>query len=242
MRKSSAYGVFDFGLSLLPIGINDNQAVEVYRVDNNANQIFSAAQITDGTLAAFCNGTSGVTSIVFDRYGNNNAIQTDPLLRPILFENGSLVTENGQPSLKMDGGHLVLTNNLSVGNLLLVMQTGSNDFFISSNASSQDYRQRVSNQELDIAGSRFDFSPSGLDNAGSKINLFQIDAFNNIAKFNNLNPASTISISNLFIDQIGIRQDGANFTMKKFSSMFNVNSDTDLSEVISDLNSKYTLF
>jgi len=74
--------------------------VRVRRSSDNAEQDFTSAEITDGTLATFCSGTDGFVAIWYDQSGNsNNAVQTAALTQPKIVSNGNITLLNGKPYL-----------------------------------------------------------------------------------------------------------------------------------------------
>lgn len=74
--------------------------VRVRRSDNNAEQDFTATEITDGTLETFVGANDGFVTTWYDQSGNsNNALQSTATLQPKLVTNGVLELENGKPCL-----------------------------------------------------------------------------------------------------------------------------------------------
>jgi len=78
--------------------------VRVRRSSDNAEQDFTASQITDGTLVSFCGTGDGLVTTWYDQSGNSNdATQTTASEQPRIVTAGVLVTENGRPALGFDG-------------------------------------------------------------------------------------------------------------------------------------------
>ena len=92
------------GYSLRNLKSTTTNVVKIRRSSDNAEQDFTAAQITDGTLLAFT-GTGltndGFVTIWYDQSGNgNNATQTTANLQPKLVSAGSVILEGGKPTLE----------------------------------------------------------------------------------------------------------------------------------------------
>tara|TARA_X000000950_G_scaffold270552_1_gene350474 strand:+ start:316 stop:1200 length:885 start_codon:yes stop_codon:yes gene_type:complete len=90
------------GYSLRDIGANGGAVVRV-RNDSTSEQDFTASEVSDGTLASFCNGVGvgdGFVSIWYDQSGNgNHATQTTNQYQPKIVDGGVVVKSNNQPTL-----------------------------------------------------------------------------------------------------------------------------------------------
>jgi len=75
--------------------------VRVRRSDNNAEQDFTTAQITDGTLVAFVGaGNDGLVTTWYDQSGNDNhATQATAGNQPKIVDSGALVLNNGKAAV-----------------------------------------------------------------------------------------------------------------------------------------------
>ena len=92
------------GYSLRNLKSTTTNVVKIRRSSDNAEQDFTAAEITDGTLTTFT-GTGltndGFVTIWYDQSGNgNNATQTTANLQPKLVSAGSVILEGGKPTLE----------------------------------------------------------------------------------------------------------------------------------------------
>jgi viroplasmin and RNaseH domain-containing protein len=77
--------------------------VRVRRSSDNAEQDFTATQITDGTLTSFTGANDGYVTIWYDQSGNsNNASQTAAANQPKLVSSGVVELDNGKPCLNYD--------------------------------------------------------------------------------------------------------------------------------------------
>jgi len=91
--------------SLRDLSVRRNApVVRVRRSSDNAEQDFTATQITDGTLAAFCGAGDGFVRTWYDQSGNNrHAQQTTTSLQPTIVSSGSLLLDGGKPSISHSG-------------------------------------------------------------------------------------------------------------------------------------------
>jgi len=81
-------------------------AIRVRRASDNAEQDigFSNNELDTTSLASFCSGTNGFVTTWYDQSGNGyNATQTTAAYQPQIVSSGSVITENGKPSVQFDG-------------------------------------------------------------------------------------------------------------------------------------------
>lgn len=90
-------------IHLKDLGLGTTNVVRVRRDSDDAEQDFSATQITDGSLATFCGAGNGFVTIGYDQQGLYNAIQTTLNYQPKIVDSGSLIIEDGHPVIKFDG-------------------------------------------------------------------------------------------------------------------------------------------
>jgi len=77
--------------------------VRVRRSNDNTEQDFSAAEITDGTLTTFTGANDGFVTTWYDQSGNSvNAAQTTATRQPKIVDSGVVILENNNPSIKFD--------------------------------------------------------------------------------------------------------------------------------------------
>lgn len=90
-------------------------AIRVRRSSDNAEQDigFTAQNILDtSTLTSFCGANNGFITTWYDQSGNGrNATQTTAANQPILVLTGSVINENGKPTLQFDGSNDGFTIN-----------------------------------------------------------------------------------------------------------------------------------
>jgi hypothetical protein len=78
--------------------------VRVRRSSDNAEQDFTAAQVTNGTLTTFCGAGNGFVQTWYDQSGNaRHATQTTTANQPQIVSSGSLVQESFKPALSFNG-------------------------------------------------------------------------------------------------------------------------------------------
>lgn len=93
-----------YSLSQLRTG-SELSVVRVRRSSDNTEQDFTAAQVTNGTLATFCGAGDGFVSTWYDQSGNGrNVIQPTTGSQPKIVSSGTLVTHNSQPAIDTNGG------------------------------------------------------------------------------------------------------------------------------------------
>jgi hypothetical protein len=89
--------------------------VTVRRSSDDAEQDFTAAEVADGTLAAFCGAGDGFVKTWFDQSGNaRNASQATTTAQPQIVDNGVVVTEEGKPALQFDGVDDAIVSSYSI--------------------------------------------------------------------------------------------------------------------------------
>ena len=94
-----------YSLRLLRSDYNGN-CVTVRRASDNATQNigFVDDELDVASLETFCSGTDGFVTTWFDQSGNgNNAVQTTASAQPKIVSSGSVILENGKPTIEFDG-------------------------------------------------------------------------------------------------------------------------------------------
>ena len=108
----------------------NSAVVRVRRSNDNAEQDFTATEVSDGTLAAWVGaGNDGFVRTWYDQSSNgNNATQSTAATQPTIVSNGSLVTEGGKPAISFNSDVLQrIGNSLSfpVFTFSVVKSTGN---------------------------------------------------------------------------------------------------------------------
>jgi len=119
--------------------------VRVRRDNDNAEQDFTAAEVSDGTLAAWVGaGNDGFVRTWYDQSGNgNNAQQAIAARQPKIVDNGALVAEGGKTAIDFDGSNDGLDTATTVAN------AGDTTVFVISKADeSEDAFRFVAGQWL----------------------------------------------------------------------------------------------
>jgi len=87
-------------------------AIEVRRASDNATQDigFVNNELDVTSLESFCSGTNGFVTTWYDQSGNgNDATQTTASAQPQIVSSGSVINENGKPSVQFDGSDDYMT-------------------------------------------------------------------------------------------------------------------------------------
>jgi hypothetical protein len=101
------YGGAAAAYSLRNLSIyNTSPVVRVRRSSDSTEADFTAAQISDGSLASWVGaGNNGFVRTWYDQTGNNrNATQSSASIQPTIVSSGSLVTHSGKPAVSFTGG------------------------------------------------------------------------------------------------------------------------------------------
>ena len=97
--------------SLRDLGLGAEQVVRVRRSTDNAEEDFSATEITDGTLTTFCGVGNGFVSVWYNQTGDANAIQPTASRQPRIVNAGVLETKLGKPAIYMTSGINLFLND-----------------------------------------------------------------------------------------------------------------------------------
>ena len=102
--------------SLRSLSSRTTNVIRGRRISDNAEQDFTAAQITDGTLAAFAGTGDCFLSAWFDQSGNGNDLTQAVAVEQIkIVSAGVVLVSNGLPAVKGDGSStsMVMDSTLS---------------------------------------------------------------------------------------------------------------------------------
>jgi hypothetical protein len=103
-------------------------AIRVRRASDNTEQNigFVNNELDTASLTSFCSGTNGFVTTWYDQSGNGyNATQTTAGNQPQIVSSGSVITENGNPSVKFDG----TDDNLDANTLSTLFSGISKNYF-----------------------------------------------------------------------------------------------------------------
>jgi len=91
--------------SLRDIGAVGGAVVRVRRSSDDAEEDFSANQVSSGAVEAFVGGSNdGFVEVLYDQSGNfRHAIQETATNQPKIVSSGSLITVNSKPAITFDG-------------------------------------------------------------------------------------------------------------------------------------------
>ena len=91
--------------------------VTVRRSSDNAEEDFTASEVADGTLAAFCGAGDGFVKQWWDQSGNaRHAVAAADANEPQIVDSGVVVREEGKPAIDFDGTDDSLSADLSDAN------------------------------------------------------------------------------------------------------------------------------
>ena len=104
------------GYSLRVLKSDAVYVAKIRRSSDNVEQDFTAAEITDGTLATFCAATDGYVVTWYDQSGSGNHLtQGTASAQPQIVSSGVVNLVNGMPTLDFDGtSHFLQTGVLSI--------------------------------------------------------------------------------------------------------------------------------
>lgn len=93
--------------SLRQLRAGATNVVRVRRSSDNAEQDFTAAQITNGTLTTFCGAGNGFVRTWYDQTANGfHVAQTVAASQPQIVSSGSLILKGTRPSLQFSASRL----------------------------------------------------------------------------------------------------------------------------------------
>ena len=97
----------------------EGSAIEVRRASDNATQDigFVNNELDTSTLSTFCSGTNGFVTTWYDQSGNGyDATQTTASNQPQIVSSGSVINENGKPTVQFDGSNDIMSLNTVANN------------------------------------------------------------------------------------------------------------------------------
>ncbi|WP_445714081.1 hypothetical protein [Flavobacterium sp.] len=96
--------------SLQQLSSSTTKVVRVRRSSDNSEQNFTATQITDGTLLAFCGVGNGFVTTIYDQVGTNHFTQSNASRQGTIVISGALLLLNSKPviirSTDDNGGYI----------------------------------------------------------------------------------------------------------------------------------------
>jgi len=92
-----------YSYSLRQLSSTVTSVVRVRRSSDNTEQDFTAAEITDGTLASFCGVGEGFVAKWYDQSNSADVYNLTALQQPKIVSGGSVILENGKPCMEFDG-------------------------------------------------------------------------------------------------------------------------------------------
>ena len=127
------YGGAAAAYSLRSLSKDTTDVVRVRRSSDNAEDDFTADEITDGTLLAWVGNTAsdnGFVTTWYDQSGNgNNATQATASQQPQIVSAGSLIFSNGYTVIQYDGTNDNLSTSLTATGTMLMGGSDGTDFY-----------------------------------------------------------------------------------------------------------------
>jgi hypothetical protein len=121
--------------------------VTVRRSSDDAEDSFTAGEVVDGTLAAFCGAGDGFVYQWWDQSGNgNHAVAPADSNEPQIVDSGVVITEEGKPAIEWplgaSGLQLVISSAVPAASTIFVataLSTGITPFISNTVASGSGY-------------------------------------------------------------------------------------------------------
>jgi hypothetical protein len=172
-----------YSLRQLRTGVTS--VVRVRRSSDNTESDFTAAQVTDGTLASWVGaGGNGFVRTWYDQSGNGfHLAQTSASNQPQIVSGGTVITKGSRSSIKFDGSTNNDTNNDRLVNASISVAQPATHFLVGSRDSAT--------QNADIFFESFNDTGHALLNAGSTETPNQSWVFASGANLSTATPATT---------------------------------------------------
>lgn len=248
--------------SLRKLSSSTTNVVRVRRDSDDTEQDFSADEINDGTLTTFVGSGDGFISIIYDQSGNsNNGVQTNNSSQPKIVESGSLVLDNGKPSMLFSGGQsfdftpFEIDKSNGFHSFYINTYLGQNNHrIISMVGLTQDYTTLgvlVSTRQYGLNGENIITLGSSLNGSGvNELNVYKSNSTSNTILRNGnqlgTSPNSSTSVFTPSFAKIGdAAQGGSNTSANgriKEIIIFNNNQDNNDSDIQSDMNVYYSVY
>ena len=109
--------------------LSDPAVVRVRRSSDNAEQDFTATEVSDGTLATWVGaGNNGFVRTWYDQSGNGrHATQASTASQPQIVSNGALLAKNLRPTINFDGSDDFLANTTAINQQITLFIVCSTD-------------------------------------------------------------------------------------------------------------------
>jgi hypothetical protein len=201
-------------------------AIRVRRASDNTEQDigFVDNELDTSALTTFCSGTDGFVETWYDQSGNaNDATQSTAANQPQIVSSGSVILENGKPSVQFDGSNDVLNltlftaSNYSHFSVMTKISTGTTAISL-GNTGGQSVGVAFENNWYESAGGTF---LSGGYTNNTNQNLFSvIKSGNNVSDFVFTQNTTTLTgfsgsgFTSINIQSIGARPSGLFGTQK----------------------------
>ncbi|HUW45710.1 MAG TPA: hypothetical protein VMW50_07935 [Dehalococcoidia bacterium] len=167
-RLLAEYGGASAAYSFRALNGNGDSVVRVRRSSDDAEQDFTAAEVSDGTLESFCGVGDGFVVRIYDQSGNGkDLINTTNAQQRKIVDTGVLVTEGGEPALAGNAFAYFFSSSVSVSGNFSVLYL-ANFPAVSTGILGDDTaanRIRVQGETLEVVdGSSTEVNFNNLDN------------------------------------------------------------------------------
>ena len=98
--------------SLRDLGLGATYVVRVRRDSDNAEQDFTANEITDGTLESFVGSGNGFVTIVYSKSNDYNMVQNTSTQQPKIVNNGVLIVDNNKPVIEYLNSYFTIPDTI----------------------------------------------------------------------------------------------------------------------------------
>jgi len=242
--------------SLRNLTSTTTNVIRVRRSSDNAEQDFTATDITDGTLTTFCGlGQDGFVVKWYDQTGSDDLKNATALQQPKIVEGGFVILENGKPCVKFDGGNdslfVDLTDQTRNGYqaFMVNQQTDTASIFaqyVYTLGDTENNSFRWKGSKLILRGKADLFTPAAANPPQSLYyNISTANGKNSKIHINGTNVA-TGNISATFTKKVYLGDDGngsgnSAIKMQEFILYFS-NIETVVGDITSNINNYYSIY
>ena len=230
--------------SLRDIFGTNNAVIRVRRDSDNAEQDFTATEITDGTLLAFVGGGNGFVTSGYNQNGVDNFTQNISLNQFRIVDNGVLELESGNPTIVSRSTGNYELNKTTFTHLFIVYNGSTNDRLFED--TTDDTFARIRSGTPDFITLRNQGVTQSLNFSGGlnfdNQTLLEIDVINNLVYVNGVSQDNTINLNSFMVDNFFGRSASASpLNNVQELHLFN-QSSLDRTEIVNNINNYYNIY